>query len=61
MYVLKAPYVDYTINSVTYGVKMPRVGTNTMVNLMIPLPPLAEQKRIVERINALLTLCERLK
>lgn len=42
--VLKSPHVDYTINLVTYGVKMPRVGTDTMLNLLIPLPPLAEQK-----------------
>ena len=59
--VLKAPHIDYAINSVTYGVKMPRVGTDTMVNLLIPLPPLAEQKRIVARLEELLPLCESLK
>ena len=48
---LKSPYVDTVINSVTYGVKMPRVGTETMVNLLVPIPPLAEQLRIVEKIN----------
>ena len=57
--VLKAPHVDYTINSVTYGVKMPRVGTETMVDLLIPLPPLAEQKRIAARIEELLPLVDR--
>ena len=46
VYFLKSPYVDFLINSVTYGVKMPRVGTETMVKLVVPLPPLAEQKRI---------------
>ena len=58
-YVLKAPHVDYVINSVTYGVKMPRVGTDTMANLLIPLPPLAEQKRIVAKIEELLPLIDR--
>ena len=59
VYVLVAPYVDFVINSVTYGVKMPRVGTETMVNLLIPLPPLAEQKRIVAKIEELLPYIDR--
>ena len=57
--VLKSPYVDFYINSVTYGVKMPRVGTETMENLLIPLPPLAEQHRIVAKIEELLPLVDR--
>ncbi len=48
---LKSPYVDAVINSVTYGVKMPRVGTETMVNLLVPIPPVAEQIRILEKIR----------
>ena len=56
---LRAPHVDFVINSVTYGVKMPRVGTETMVNLLIPLPPLVEQKRIVAKIEELLPLIDR--
>ncbi len=59
VYVLRAPHIDYIINSVTYGVKMPRVGTDTMVNLLVPLPPLAEQKRIVAKIEELLPLIDR--
>ena len=47
---LKSPYVDNLINSITYGVKMPRVGTETMVNLLVPIPPLFEQQRIVDKI-----------
>ncbi len=61
VYFLKSPNVDFIINSVTYGVKMPRVGTDTMIELPFPLPPLAEQKRIVEKLEQLLPLCERLK
>ena len=48
---LKCPYVDGVINSVTYGVKMPRVGTETMTELLVPIPPLSEQRRIVEKLN----------
>jgi len=47
---LKSPYVDNYINSITYGVKMPRVGTETMVSLLVPLPPVSEQLRIVEKL-----------
>ena len=48
---LKSPYVDGVINAVTYGVKMPRVGTQTMTSLLLPLPPLNEQQRIVNKVN----------
>ena len=48
---LKCPYVDAVINAVTYGVKMPRVGTETMTELLVPIPPLSEQKKIVEKLN----------
>lgn len=43
---LKSPYVDDYINSATFGVKMPRVSTETMTSLLVPLPPLSEQFRI---------------
>ena len=55
---LKSAYVDDYINSVTFGVKMPRVSTETMVSLVLPLPPLAEQHRIVAKIEELLPKVE---
>ena len=58
---LKSAYVDDYINSVTFGVKMPRVSTETMVSLIVPLPPLAEQKRIVAKIEQLLGEIDKLK
>lgn len=60
VYLLKSTYIDNLINAITYGVKMPRVGTDTMVNLLIPLPPLAEQHRIVEKVEELLTIVKSL-
>ena len=55
---LKSPYVDAVTNSVTYGVKMPRVGTETMTGLLVPLPPLSEQKRIVEKLSEVIPLTD---
>ena len=36
------------VNMVTYGVKMPRLGTNDAKNMPIPLPPIEEQQRIID-------------
>ena len=55
---LKSPYVDNYINAVTFGVKMPRVGTETIISLPIPLPPSSEQQRIVAKIEELMPLVE---
>ena len=51
---LKSPYVDDYINSVTFGVKMPRVSTETMTFLLVPLPPLSEQFRIDTKTKELM-------
>lgn len=59
--VLKSPYVDFLINSVTYGVKMPRVGIETMVNLLIPIPTIKDQNNIAEMIDKVNFLCDKLK
>lgn len=37
------------------------ISQNKYKTLLIPLPPLAEQRRIVEKLELLLPLCERLK
>ena len=37
------------------------ISIDAIRNVIIPLPPLAEQKRIVARLEELLPLCERLK
>lgn len=53
--VLKSPYIDNYINSITCGIKMPRISTENMLNLTIPLPPIEEQYRIVAKIEELMT------
>jgi type I restriction enzyme S subunit len=43
-----------------YGMKMPRLGTQDLESAAVPLPPLAEQKRIVAKVDELMALCDRL-
>ena len=43
------------------GGAQPNISKEKIVNAPFPLPPLAEQKRIVARLEELLPLCERLK
>ena len=43
------------------GTAMPGLSSQTLHQMVVPLPPLSEQKRIVEKLEQLLPLCERLK
>ena len=51
--VLMSSYFLTLVNMVTYGVKMPRLGTGDAKNMLIPIPPLNEQKCIVSKIDEL--------
>lgn len=55
--VLMSPTFLSYANACSYGTKMPRLGTKSGQLALFPLPPLAEQERIVEQLNALLMLC----
>ena len=53
-------FVDY-VTRLGQGTKMPRLRTEDAVKSPFPLPPLAEQHRIVARVNELMALCDRLE
>jgi type I restriction enzyme, S subunit len=53
-------FVDY-VNRVGQGTKMPRLRTLDALVALFPLPPLAEQYRIVAKVDELMDLCDRLE
>ena len=57
LYLMSPFFVDYT-NSLSFGVKMPRLGTEDGKKALFPLPPFAEQKRIVAAIEKFMPLIE---
>ena len=60
-HVLRSAYfLDYT-QQCGYGVKMPRLSTNDACRGMIPLPPLAEQHRIVIEIKRWFALIDQIE
>ncbi len=60
-YSLKRPdFIAYAV-SMCYGMNLPRLGTDDARRAPFPLPPLAEQKRIVAKVNELMALCDRLE
>lgn len=58
---LQSSVVQSQIIDATTKVGQPKLAIVRIQNMMIPLPPLAEQKRIVAKIEELLPLCERLR
>lgn len=59
-YVLKY-YQSYLEKQGSGSTNQTELRPKTIIDLLIPLPPFSEQKRIVERIEELLPLCEKLK
>ncbi len=61
VYVLKSPLIQNAMQASAAGSAQGGVYLGTLSNFLIPLPPLAEQKRIVAKLEEILPLCERLK
>ena len=60
-YALKSPHFINYVNARSYGMKMPRLGTEDGRKANFPLPPLAEQHRIVAKVDELMALCDQLE
>lgn len=58
---LKSPFFKGYANGSTHGMNLPRMGTEAGRNAVFPLAPLAEQKRIVAKVDELMVLCDHLE
>jgi len=60
-WLLKRPSFLSHVSSLMYGVKMPRLGTDDANKSVHPLPPVTEQRRIVAKIDQLMSRCDELE
>lgn len=58
---LNSPHCYELSQKYTHGTSNRDLGLTRMIKITLPLPPLAEQKRIVDRVNELFAMCDELK
>ena len=56
-----SPYAKQYLGGKSVGTTMNNLNHKILSSMPVPLPPLAEQARIVARVDELLALCDRLK
>lgn len=58
---LNSPFITDVAKACTRGGAAPRFNMSAVRAYPIPLPPLAEQHRIVAKVDALMAICDRLE
>ncbi|MBD8109678.1 restriction endonuclease subunit S [Priestia megaterium] len=61
IYCFRSPFLQKQIKELMKGSAITRITIQKIKNLVIPLPPLNEQKRIIEKVNQLILLCDELE
>ena len=58
---MKSPYfIDGGVNTYTGTAGQQRIHKDYLPKCLVPIPPIEEQQRIVEKLEQLLPLCETL-
>ena len=60
-FALISPVFKAQCDAVATGTAQKTVGLKSLRSMLVPLPPIAEQKRIVAKLEEILPLCDRLK
>ena len=61
-YVMQSQHFkDYCLAVKTDAIGQSNINAEKLKRFVFPLPPLAEQQRIVDRVNELLAMCDELK
>ena len=58
---LASPLIYDQATRSTTGTAQPTIALRPLRNFLAPIPPLAEQHRIVAKVDALMALCDRLE
>ena len=56
-----SPFVRAYLGAQAVGATMQNLNQSILLNLVIGLPPLAEQHRIIARVDELMALCDQLE
>ena len=60
LFIMSPTFLTY-VNMISYGVKMPRLGTNDGKNAIIAIPPINEQKRIRDKFDIVAPLFDKIQ